>query len=96
MEVVYRCKYDQIHIVAALVTARMLVLQLLHRSHSRQQQCEDTVEKGPHNLECGSTTKNSSLSIALSVLIFFINCFKSSPNAFKVQFESIIVHQLLF
>jgi hypothetical protein len=37
MEVVHRCKYAQIHIVAALVIARMLVLQLLHHSHNRQQ-----------------------------------------------------------
>jgi hypothetical protein len=45
----------------------------------------------------GALLENSSVSIALSVLIFFINCFKSSSTiAFKVLFESIIVHQLLF
>jgi hypothetical protein len=66
MEVVHRCKYVQIHIAAALVTTRMLVLHLLHRSHNKQQQCEDTVEKGPHNLECGSTTRK----------LLCINCFK--------------------
>jgi hypothetical protein len=66
MEVVHRCKYAQIHIVAALVIARMLVLQLLHHSHNRQQQWEDIVEKGSHNLECGSTTRK----------LFCISCFK--------------------
>ena len=66
MKVVHRFKYAQIHIVVALVTARMLVLHLLHNSHSRQQQWEDTVEKGPHNLECGSTTRK----------LLCINCFK--------------------
>jgi hypothetical protein len=66
MEVVHRFKYAQIHIVAALATTRMLVLHLLHRSHSGQQQWEDTVEKGPHNLECGSTIRK----------LFCINCFK--------------------
>jgi hypothetical protein len=45
----------------------------------------------------GALLENSSVSFALSVLIFFINCFKSSSTiAFKVQFEPIIVHQLLF
>jgi hypothetical protein len=66
MEVVHRCKYAQIHIIVAVVTTRMLVLQRLHRSHNRQQQWEDTMEKGPHNLECGSTTRE----------LFCINCFK--------------------
>jgi hypothetical protein len=37
MKVVHRFKYAQIHIVVALVTARMLVLHLLHNSYSRQQ-----------------------------------------------------------
>jgi hypothetical protein len=45
----------------------------------------------------GALLENSYVSISLSVLIFIINCFKSSLSiAFKVQFESIIVHQLLF
>jgi hypothetical protein len=69
MKVVHRFKYAQIHIVVALVTARMLVLHLLHlldSSHSRQQQWEDIVEKGPHNLEYGSTTRK----------LVCINCFK--------------------
>jgi hypothetical protein len=45
----------------------------------------------------GAILESSSVSIALSVLISFINFFKSSSTiAFKVQFESIIVHQLLF
>jgi hypothetical protein len=35
MEVVHRYKYAQIHIAAALVTARMVVHHLLHRSHNR-------------------------------------------------------------
>jgi hypothetical protein len=66
MKVVHRFKYAQIHIVVALVTARMLIIHLLHRSHSRQQQWEDIVEKGPHNLECESTTRK----------LVCINCFK--------------------
>jgi hypothetical protein len=45
----------------------------------------------------GAQLENSYVSIALNILIFFINCFKSSSIiAFKVQFESIIVPQLLF
>jgi hypothetical protein len=78
MKVVHRFKYAQIHIVVALVTTRMLVLHLLHNSHSRQQQWEDTVEKGPHNLECGSTTRKLVCIKCFKCVVFFINCFKSS------------------
>jgi hypothetical protein len=55
MEVVHRCNYAPIHIAHALVTIRMLVHQLLHRSHNNH--WEDTMEKAPHNSECGSTTR---------------------------------------
>jgi hypothetical protein len=52
----------------------------LHRSHTNH--WEDTMEKAPHNSECGSTTKNvgalvlcTSVSVALSLLyqLFLVN-----------------------
>jgi hypothetical protein len=93
MVVLHRCNYAQIHIVAALVTTRMLVLRRLHRTHSRQQQWEDTMEKGPHNLECGSTTRK----------LFCINCFQrvdylyqllevAFNNCFKCSFHQLRIY----
>jgi hypothetical protein len=73
MEVVHRCNYAPIHIAHALVTIKMLVHPLLHCNHTSH--WKDTMEKAPHNLECGSTTKNvgalvwcTSISVALTLL----------------------------
>jgi hypothetical protein len=104
-----RCKYAQIHrwFTDTSMLRSILLLPL------SQQECwssnVSTSATGDNNngrilwrrvhtiWNVGALLENSSVSIALSVLIFFINYFKSSSTiAFKVQFESIIVHQLLF
>jgi hypothetical protein len=83
MGVVYRCKYAQIHIAAALITARMLVLTF-------------SIAATADNNNVGALLEKSYVSIALSMLIFFINFFKSfSSLAFSVRFESIISSSLL-
>ena len=98
MVVLHKCKYAQIHIVAALVTARMLVLRRLHRTHSRHQQWEDTMGKGQLNLECGSTTRKllcincfQRVDYLFQLLqVAFKNCFKSSFHQLCIY---VIFHQ---
>jgi hypothetical protein len=84
MEMVHKYNYVPIQIARALVTTRMLVHPLLHRSHTNH--WEDTMEKAPHNSECGSTTKNMGalrrmwehhccVPLYQLLYVFCINCF---------------------
>jgi hypothetical protein len=74
MVLLHRCKYVQIHIVVALVTTRMLVLRRLHRSTADNNNGRILWRRVHTIWNVGALLENSSVSIAFSVLIIFINC----------------------